>query len=267
MTKIIFNGKIASISYDSTTIMGKESHKPTADETPKEMQSGTGYSKKNVVRMLQRLAQDDEDRAAELCRHLNRRVRPEIAELLSLPDVTSPEKRRLTPDQTEKLIHTLKSHLAMLANGSLRQALLSVDVEKSLRADPEAQFSVMKLKVTGGEPQIVGVDGDELVIEDRSAESPLGRRGLNLYEADIQRECFGKRVKFQSPDSYMAMQTTGNFDTDSFSLLETDPSLRENGAAMVGDRDGNSVRVIEELAERRSSRMGWRAAVRVKIAK
>jgi hypothetical protein len=140
------------------------------------------------------------------------------------------------------------------------------EVENSLRADPEALPSLLKLEEAGGEPEVVGIEGGELIFEDRSVESPSGRRNLNFDEADAQRRSFGPNVRFQSPDSYRTMQKTGKFDLESWSWLETDAKTREAGSAVYGARYGENMGVDGYNADIRNPRGGWRASLRVKKA-
>ena len=192
-------------------------------------------------------------------------VRSDVTDTLK-PVVEAAEKRELTPEQADRLISTLKSRFEEPYNEELRKAIDFADVEKSLRADPEAMFPLQKLEDTGGEPHVIGIDGDEFIFEDRSAESPPGRRNRDFDEADGQRKEFGPNVKFQSPDSYKAMQKTGNFDLNSWSWLETDAKTREAGGALRGNRGGGGVHVSVNLAGDRGPDGGWRASLRVKKA-
>jgi len=173
------------------------------------------------------------------------------------------EKRELTPEQADQLLATLKTRFETPANEELRKAIDFAVVEKSLRAAPEKLYALQKLEETGGEPQLIGIDGDEFVFEDRSAESPSGRRNLDADQAAAQAEEFG--ADMQSPDAYKAMQKTGRFDLKSWSWLKTDPKNRKRtGGAMNGFRCEGEVRVSEYTAGRRSPLDGWRASLRVK---
>ena len=174
------------------------------------------------------------------------------------------EKREITPKQADQLLGMLKTRFEAHENKQLHKVIDFADVEKSLREDPEALFSLQKLEETGGEPQVVGIDGEEFVFEDRSAESPHGRRNKNFDEADNQRESFGSNVKFQSPDSYKAMQRTGKYDLKTGVWLETDVEVRKAGDAVRGDRCADFVDVYRHNASKRFSGRGWRASLRVK---
>jgi hypothetical protein len=192
-------------------------------------------------------------------------VRKSVSDALN-----SKEKRELPPEQADKLIGKLKSRFELPTNEYLRKTLgCWADVEKSLRADPEALFSICILEETGGEPQVVGIDGDELIIEDRSKESPSGRRNRNFDEADAQRRLFGYKVKFQTPASYRVMQKTDKFDLHSLSWLETSDEFREIGRAMCAGRFCDitvNMNAMGLPASDQNKSRGWRASIRVKKA-
>jgi hypothetical protein len=173
------------------------------------------------------------------------------------------EKRELSPEQADQLLGTLKTRFELPENEELQNAIDFAVVEKSLRAAPEKLYALHKLEETGGEPQVISIDGDEFVFEDRCTESPSGRRDLNFDKSLAQAEEFG--ADMQSPDAYKAMQETGKFDMETYSWLKTDPEDRERtGCAMRGRRFDDDVFVREFSAERRAPFGGWRASLRVK---
>lgn len=198
---------------------------------------------------------------AELMELLGAHVRPKVTEVLETPVAAEAEKRELTPEQVDGLVSTLKSRFERPENKKPLEALSWEDVEKSLRANAE---EILHLEESGGEPQVVGMEGDEYIIEDRSAESPAGRRNRSFKEADAQRTSFGPNVKFQSRDSYLAMQRAGKFDSNSWSWLEADSEYRKNtGSAMDGDRRGG-VRPVDGYDTDGNEYGGWRASLRFK---
>lgn len=184
-------------------------------------------------------------------------------------------KKELTPEQADTLVNTLRSRFESPKNKKLRKMIDFADVEKSLRTNSEKLYVLHKLEETGGEPQLVGIEGDEFIFEDRSAESPSGRRNLDADQAAAQADEFG--ADMQSPDAYKAMQKTGKFDRNSWSWLKTSNETRKTGRAMCGGRVGvvmqslwgrwgrsASVHVFEENAEVHFPSGGWRASLRIK---
>jgi len=167
-------------------------------------------------------------------------------------------------ETSNALLATLKFRFEK--NPERHEGVEWAEVEKALAKSPESLASLWKLEETGGEPQVVGVEGDEFIFGDRSAESPFGRRNLTFDQADTQRKSFGPDVRFQSPDSYRAMQKTGEFDLNSWSWLETDAKILEAGDAMHGHRVGGVVGVRGYRADFHDPFGGWRASLRVKKA-
>jgi len=183
-------------------------------------------------------------------------VRESVTETLE-----AKEKRELTAEQADQLLATLKTRFES-SNKRLRKAVDFSVAEKSLRLAPEKLYALHKLEETGGEPQLIGIDGDEFIFEDRSAESPSGRRDLDFDQSLKQAEEFG--VDMQSPEAYKAMQETGKYDLKSWSWLKTDPKYREDtGNALDGRRDDLGVYVCGIHAENRFPADGWRASLRV----
>ena len=189
---------------------------------------------------------------------LNKLVRANVTDTLK-----TPEKRELTPKQVDILVITLKSRFESSKNKKLRKTIDFADVEKSLRASPEKLYALQRLEETGGGPQVIGIDGDEFVFEDRCKESPSGRRHLDADQSAARADEFG--ADMQSTEAYKAMQETGVYDSNSGSWLKTDPEHRKStGRALRGVRNVGSVYVHEVAAEYNSPGGGWRASLKVK---
>ncbi len=173
------------------------------------------------------------------------------------------EDRELSPEQADQLLDTLKARFELPENKKLRKMVDFADVEKSLRAAPEKMFGLFKMEETGGEPQIIGLDGDEFVFEDRSKESPSGRRNRDAYQSADEAEEWG--VDVQTPEAYKAMQQTGEYDLQTVSWLKTSKAhMKKTGYAMRGRRYGGDVGVHVSVADRSPPTDGWRASLRVK---
>lgn len=198
---------------------------------------------------------------AELAELIGTEARPQVKEALSTHAAAEAEKRELTPEQADKLLSTLRSRFDD-AEEELRKAVDFAAVEKSLRAAPEKLYALQKLEETGGEPQVIGIDGDEFIFEDRSAESPTGRRNLDADQSAVQADEFG--VDMQSPEAYKAMQKTGKYDLNSQSWLERDAETRNAGDAVRGIRHGDVVDVQRDRVGNHAPYYGWRASLRVK---
>jgi hypothetical protein len=196
------------------------------------------------------------------------KIRRHLADLLG----HGAEKRELGREDASVLIGTLMSRFELSGDKKLSEALSRVDAEKSLReASPEDLFSIHKLEEIGGEPAIVRVEGDEIIIETRSKEAPLGSRNMTFDQADKQRKSFGPNVKFQSRNSYenmnIGLQPTEIFDPTTWNWLETDVETRKTGEAIRGHRVGDGSRTYKYNAKYHSEKGGWRGSIRIKIKK
>ena len=153
------------------------------------------------------LSPEQRSRLAELSQ-AGEDVRENVTDMLE-----TTEDRELSPEQADQLLNTLKTRFEAPENKKLRDFVLRkaidfADVEKSLRASPENLYTLHKLEETGGELQVIRLDGDEFVFEDRCIESPFGRRNLNADQSKAQAEEFGSDM--QSPEAYKAMRKMVN---------------------------------------------------------
>src|SRR5881394_813724 len=90
----------------------------------------------------------------------------------------SDAKKKLPPDQNEKLLNTLKARFEEFMDRHKGMQWSKVVVR--LAAKPEKLRSLSEMERTGGEPDVVGQDkkSGEFIFYDCSTESPSGRRSL-----------------------------------------------------------------------------------------
>ena len=186
-------------------------------------------------------------------------ARPKVKEA-----IVSGEKRELSPEQADQLLEALKTRFELPENEELRKAIDFTDVEKSLRAAPEKLYALHKMEETGGEPQIIGVDGDEFIFEDRCKESPSGRRNMDWYQAFAQSKEFG--TEMQSAGSYYVMQSAsdGEYDLHTSNWLETEPTYLKNcNSGLIGHGWYADIYIHDYKADSHGPVLGWRASLRV----
>ena len=142
------------------------------------------------------------------------------------------EKRKLSPEQREELLRTLKARFEK--NMNRHKGLEWAKVQAKLEANTEKLWSLNEMERTGGEPDVVGHDKktDEYIFYDCSAESPKGRRSV-CYD----REALESRKKHKpennaidmaadmgiellTEEQYRELQKLGNFDTENIELGE-----------------------------------------------
>jgi Protein of unknown function (DUF4256) len=91
-------------------------------------------------------------------------------------------KNKLSPDQREDLLRTLKARFEK--NLNRHKGVDWNKVQSKLETHPEKLWSLNEMEYTGGEPDVVGHDKKtgEYIFYDCSAESPKGRRSF-CYDA------------------------------------------------------------------------------------
>jgi Protein of unknown function (DUF4256) len=119
-----------------------------------------------------------------------------------------------------------------------------------LEGRPGALEVLRELEATGGEPDVVVLDGEtkSLVFCDCSAETPTGRRSLCYDEAALQARKENKPqgsavgmatamgVELLTEAQYRALQALGEFDLKTSSWVLTPPGVRALGGALFCDR-------------------------------
>lgn len=187
----------------------------------------------------------------------------------------SSNKKDLSPEQSEELLHTLKVRFEK--NKNRHKGLEWAKIQAKLEANTEKLWSLHEMERTGGEPDIVHQDENtgDYIFYDCSAESPKGRRSL-CYD----REALEARKEFKPGDSvvdmaaamgiglltedqYRALQKLGNFDTKTSSWLTTPPEIRKLGGAIFADRRYNTVFVYHNGAQSYYAGRAFRGALRV----
>ncbi len=135
------------------------------------------------------------------------------------------------------------------------------EVEKSLLAHPEKLAILQKMEDTGGEPELLDIEGDQFIFADCSDESPSGRRNFNYHQSAEQARDMG--VEMMKEAQYRLLQERKPVDQDSWSWLETPQKILDTGFALRGDRGDEGVNVVERDADFRYPFEGWRGMLKV----
>src|ERR1700748_1245433 len=87
-------------------------------------------------------------------------------------------KKELSSEQCEELLSALETRFEK--NMNRHKGIEWAKVQAKLEANPEKLWSLNEMKITGGEPDVVGFDKKtgEYLFYDCSAESPKGRRSI-----------------------------------------------------------------------------------------
>lgn len=189
--------------------------------------------------------------------------------------MTTENKKKLSPEQAEELIRTLKTRFEK--NMNRHKGIEWAKLLSQLEAGTEKIFSLNEMERTGGEPDVVGLDQEtgEYIFCDCSAESPKGRRSL-CYD----REALESRKEFKPENSavdmatamgveilteeqYRELQKLGNFDTKSSSWVITPSEIRKLGGALFAEFRYGNVFVYHNGAQSYYAVRGFRGLLRV----
>jgi len=139
-----------------------------------------------------------------------------------------------------------------------------IEVEKSLT--PKHIKALQYMEETGGEPDILRIEGGDFVFTDTSTESPSGRRNKTYPQAVGELK---HGLELTSEDDYMYLQGLKPVDSNSWSWLGKPSASRDPlaaGDALVGYRVGDDVIVNPHDADLHFERRGFRCSLRVKKA-
>lgn len=183
--------------------------------------------------------------------------------------------RLLSVKQQTELLGNLKNRFEK--NNSRHKGIIWDNVESRLNANPEKLWSLSEMEITGGEPDIVGLDKKtgEFIFYDCSAESPAGRRSLCYDKAalDARKEnkpannamdvATAMGIEILSEDEYRHLQQLGKFDLKTSSWVKTPDAIRKLGGALFCDRRYDTVFLYHNGAESYYAARGFRGSLRV----
>lgn len=182
---------------------------------------------------------------------------------------------KLSANQQDELIGILKTRFEK--NMHRHKGIDWSKVEARLKSNAGKLWSLNEMEITGGEPDVVGVDKKtgEFIFYDCAAESPKGRRSICYdHEALESRKehkpensainmAADMGIKILNEEEYRGLQELGNFDTKTSSWIETTPAVRKLGGALFCDRRYNQVFLYHNGAESYYAARGFRGSLRV----
>jgi len=187
----------------------------------------------------------------------------------------SSKKKKLSPDQREELLRTLKARFEK--NMTRHKGVEWAGVQARLESNSEKLWSLDEMEKTGGEPDVVGHNKKtgEYVFYDCSAESPKGRRSLcyDREALDSRKEnkpannaielAASMGIDVLTEEQYRELQKFGNFDLKTSSWVITPSPIRKLGGALFCDRRYNTVFVYHNGAESYYAARGFRGSLKV----
>jgi hypothetical protein len=184
-------------------------------------------------------------------------------------------KIELPASEKDELFKTLK--IRFEKNPNRHKNIDWTTVHARIEAKPEKIWSLNEMEMTGGEPDVIGLDEKtgEYIFCDCSAESPKGRRSICYdHEALEARKEYKPAnsainmaaemgIELLTEEEYKNLQKIGNFDLKTSSWIQTPVNIRKLGGALFCDRRYNHVFVYHNGADSYYAARGFRGILRV----
>ncbi|WP_439559470.1 DUF4256 domain-containing protein [Dyadobacter sp.] len=184
-------------------------------------------------------------------------------------------KKQLSADQASELLATLKARFEK--NKNRHKGIEWEQVQAKLEAEPAKLWTLDEMEVTGGEPDVVGMDKKtgEYLFFDCSPETPKDRRSLcydrqawesrkaNKPENTAMDVAAEMGIELLTEEEYQELQQLGNFDQKTSSWLKTPEDVRKAGGAIFGDRRFGRVFIYHNGADSYYAARGFRGVLRV----
>lgn len=181
----------------------------------------------------------------------------------------------MNPPDRQQLLHALQSRFD--AHMHRHPDVVWAEVQSRLDARPEAMRSLLEMECTGGEPDVVVLDGhgDDIVFCDCAPQSPAGRRSLCYDRAALDARKRDKPlgsavemaaamgIELLTEAQYRALQRIGEFDTKTSSWVRTPEAIRALDGALFCDWRYGQVFVYHNGAQSYYASRGFRGALRV----
>ena len=184
-------------------------------------------------------------------------------------------KKKLSPQQTEELLKTLKARFEK--HMPRHKGLEWPKVQARLEANAGALWSLNEMEQTGGEPDVVGFEKKtgEYIFYDCSAESPKGRRSICYDHEALEARKENKPadsainmatemgIEILTEEEYRELQKLGSFDLKTSSWVRAPADIRKLGGAAFCDRRYNTVFFYHNGAESYYAARGFRGSLKV----
>ncbi|MEC1375036.1 DUF4256 domain-containing protein [Heyndrickxia oleronia] len=185
------------------------------------------------------------------------------------------EQRELSSEQREKILTTLKARFEK--NMNRHEGLEWANVQAKLETNAEKLWSLNKMEITGGEPDVISYDkkADVYIFYDCSEQTPKGRRSVcyDRKALESRKEHKPKNnamdmaadmgIEILTEEQYRELQKLGVFDTKTSSWVKTPANIRDLGGAVFCDRRYDTVFLYHNGAESYYASRGFRGSLMV----
>ncbi|MFD2147191.1 DUF4256 domain-containing protein [Mucilaginibacter antarcticus] len=182
--------------------------------------------------------------------------------------------KQLPGSQQEELLGILKARFEK--NMARHSSVAWSDVIARLTANAHKLWSINEMEVTGGEPDVIGVEKTgEIIFCDCAPDSPKGRRSIcydhqalearkEYKPADSAENMAAEMgVELLTEQQYRHLQTLGKFDLKTSSWVSTPADIRKLGGAVFCDRRYDTVFTYHNGAESYYAGRAFRGLLKV----
>lgn len=184
--------------------------------------------------------------------------------------------KRLSEEDRENLLDTLKMRFE--ENIHRHEGINWDHVQKKIVDNDEYLNSLYEMEKSGGEPDIVKIDGKSGIycFIDCAQETPEERRNLcyddealksrkkNKPEGSAQGRASEIGIRLLTEEEYRKLQTFEKVDTKTSSWIDTPESIRRLGGALFGDRRYGAVFIYHNGAESYYGARGYRGILEIR---
>lgn len=179
---------------------------------------------------------------------------------------------KLSQEQEIELFKTLKTRFEQNMNRhkGLEWEVIENKLQAKFEANPQKLWTLNEMEISGGEPDVVAFENDEIVFYDCSAESPKGRRSLcydkkawdyrkeNKPSGNAMDMATEMGIEMLNEIEYRQLQELGKFDLKTSSWIITPENIRNLGGAVFCDRRYDTVFYYHNGAESYYAARGFR---------
>ena len=180
-------------------------------------------------------------------------------------------KSKLASEQQKEIIRILEARYHQYP--ARHQGIGWAEVHQKLEAQPDKLRALHGMEGSGGEPDVVVLDG-QAVFVDCAPESPKERRSVCYDTAALESRkehkpknsalnmAYEMGIEILNEEQYRQLQAFGPFDTKTSSWILTPEPVRQRGGALFGDYRYGQVFIYHNGAESYYAARGFRGLLR-----